>query len=81
MNREGGRTWRGSRELPGGARVIGIGVLGLGSVFSGPYMSLLQASRRRVIGHVAASTIRDPDKCRAAGDRLDLDASLTDRTT
>jgi predicted dehydrogenase len=55
---------------------IGIGVVGLGSVFWGPYMSLLERLAGAGDAHVAAIYDPDPDKRRAAGNRLDLDPSL-----
>jgi predicted dehydrogenase len=58
--------------------VIGIGVLGCGSVFWGPYMSLIE----RLAGEdrVAVQAVYDPDpgKREAAARRLDLDPDLTD---
>jgi len=51
--------------------VIGIGVLGLGSVFWGPYMSLIEKLQAAGRVHVAAVHDPDPDKRRAAAARLD----------
>jgi len=58
--------------------VIGIGVLGLGSVFWGPYMSLIEKLHAAGKVHVAAVYDPDPEKRRAAATRLDLDASLSE---
>ena len=57
---------------------VGLGVLGLGSVFWGPYMSLIEKLQATGRVHVAAVHDPDPDKRRAAAGRLDLDPSLTD---
>jgi predicted dehydrogenase len=56
---------------------IRIGVLGLGSVFYGPYMGMIErlASAGRV--RVTAVYDRNEDKRRAAGLRLDVDPGLT----
>ena len=55
---------------------IGIGVLGLGSVFEGPYLSLLE--RLRGQGRVEVVAIYDPDPAKRArlGARLGLDPDL-----
>jgi predicted dehydrogenase len=58
--------------------MTGIGVLGLGSVFWGPYMSLIEKLQAAGRVHVAAVYDPDPDKRRAAAGRLGLDPSLTD---
>ena len=58
--------------------MIGIGVLGLGSVFWGPYMSLIEKLHAAGKVHVAAVYDPDPEKRRAAATRLDLDASLSE---
>jgi predicted dehydrogenase len=57
---------------------VGLGVLGLGSVFWGPYMSLIEKLQATGRVHVAAVHDPDPDKRRAAAGRLDLDPSLSD---
>ena len=55
-----------------------IGVLGLGSVFAGPYLSLIE--RLRGEGRVELTAVWDPDplKREVFGSRLDLDPSLPD---
>jgi predicted dehydrogenase len=53
-------------------------VLGLGSVFWGPYMSLIEKLHAAGKVHVAAVYDPDPEKRRAAATRLDLDASLSE---
>jgi len=58
--------------------VTGIGVIGLGSVFWGPYMSLIEMLHAAGKVHVAAVYDPDPEKRRAAATRLDLDASLSE---
>jgi predicted dehydrogenase len=55
---------------------VRLGVIGLGSVFWTPYMSLIE--RLQVQGRVAVSAIYDgdPDKRAAAGERLGLSADV-----
>ena len=55
---------------------VGVGVIGLGSVFWGPYMSLLERLAHTGEAHVAAVYDRNAEKRRAAGSRLGLDPSL-----
>ena len=56
---------------------VGVGVLGLGSVFWGPYMSLLERLGHTGEAHVEAVYDLNPDKRLAAATRLGLDPSLT----
>jgi predicted dehydrogenase len=55
---------------------LGLGVVGCGSVFWTPYMSLIERLRGQGRVHVAAVYDADPDKHRAAAARLDLAADL-----
>jgi predicted dehydrogenase len=56
---------------------IRIGVLGLGSVFYGPYMGMLEQLALRGRARVTAIYDVDEGKRRAAGVRLDLDPNLS----
>src|SRR3954471_8146057 len=55
---------------------IRLGVVGCGSVFSRPYMSLIERLRGQGRVEVTAVYDADPDKRRAAAERLDLDPEL-----
>jgi predicted dehydrogenase len=57
--------------------VIRIGVLGLGSVFYGPYMGMIERLAAEGRARVTAVYDLDEDKRRAAGLRLGLDPGLT----
>ncbi|MDX6564120.1 MAG: hypothetical protein QOD65_3934 [Gaiellales bacterium] len=57
--------------------VIRIGVLGLGSVFYGPYMAMIERLAAEGRARVTAVYDVDEDKRRAAGLRLGLDPGLT----
>src|SRR5215218_7166268 len=55
---------------------LGLGVLGCGSVFWTPYMSLIERLQAQGRAHVAAVYDSDPAKRRAAARRLDLSPDL-----
>ena len=56
---------------------IRIGVLGLGSVFYGPYMGMIERLATAGRAHVTAVYDTDEGKRRAAGQRLGVDPGLT----
>jgi len=58
---------------------VGLGVLGLGSVFWTPYMSLIERLAAQGRAHVAAVYDVDPGKREAAARRLDLPSELTEQ--
>jgi predicted dehydrogenase len=55
---------------------LGLGVVGCGSVFWTPYMSLIERLQGQGRVHVAAVYDADPEKRRAAAERLDLAPDL-----
>ena len=57
---------------------IRLGVVGCGSVFWTPYMSLIERLRGQGRVEVTAVYDADPDKRRAAAERLDLDPEVRD---
>jgi predicted dehydrogenase len=57
---------------------IGLGVIGCGSVFWTPYMSLIERLHAQGRVHIAAVFDADPRKRAAAATRLDLPADLPD---
>jgi predicted dehydrogenase len=61
---------------PRGTRGVRLGVVGLGSVFWTPYMSLIERLRGQGRVEVTAVYDADPAKHRAAAARLDLPADL-----
>ena len=58
---------------------IRLGVVGCGSVFWTPYMSLIERLRGQGRVEVTAVYDADPEKRRAAAERLDLDAGAARR--
>jgi predicted dehydrogenase len=57
---------------------VRLGVVGCGSVFWTPYMSLIERLRGQGRVDVVAVFDSDPGRCRAAADRLDLSPDLSD---
>lgn len=57
---------------------LGLGVIGCGSVFAGPYASMIDQLARRGRAHVAAVFDVDERKRLAAAARYDLDPALAD---
>jgi len=57
---------------------VGLGVVGCGSVFWTPYMSLIERLQAQGRVHVAAVFDADPEKRAAAAARLDLPSDLPD---
>jgi predicted dehydrogenase len=57
---------------------LGLGIIGCGSVFWTPYMSLIERLQGQGRVHPAAVYDADPDKHRAAARRLDLAPDLAD---
>jgi predicted dehydrogenase len=57
---------------------LGLGIVGCGSVFWTPYMSLIERLQGQARVHPAAVYDADPGKHRAAAERLDLPADLDD---